>query len=69
VTKHLLTEASVRLTGTRIAVYDLFQKKRILNVTVDPLPKNDYDFALSPDGSELAILDDREVSVYSVPIQ
>jgi len=29
VTKHLLTEASVRLTGTRIAVYDLFQKKRI----------------------------------------
>lgn len=48
-------------------MYDLLQKKRILFVNIDPLPKNDYDFALSPDGSKLAILNDRNVSVCSVP--
>jgi hypothetical protein len=66
VTKHLLSEPSSRITGTHIAVYDLAQKKRILTVNVDPLPKNDYDFVLSPDGSRLAVLNDREVTVYSV---
>jgi len=33
------------------------------------LPKSDYDFALSPDGSKLAVLNDRSVSLYAVPIQ
>jgi hypothetical protein len=67
--KHLLTEPSVRITATRIAVYDLTLKKHVLTVSVEPLPKNDYDFALSPGGSKLAILNDRNVSVYSVPVE
>ena len=67
--KHLLTEPSVCLTGLQVAVYDLTQKRRIFTVNVEPLPKNDYDFAVSPDGSMLAVLNDRNVSVYSVPMQ
>ena len=59
----LLAETQVSITTTQIAVYDLTLKRRILTVNVDPLPKNDYDFALSPDGSKLAILNDRRVSV------
>ena len=64
--KHLLSEPSVCLTGLQVAVYDLALQKRVSTVNVDPLPKNDYDFALSPDGSNLAILNDRKVSVYLV---
>jgi hypothetical protein len=66
--KHLLTEPSVCLTGLQVAVYDLSRKQRVFTVNVDPLPKNDYDFGLSPDGSKLAILNDRNISVYSVPV-
>lgn len=69
VEKHLLTESRVCLTGIQVAVYNLALKKRVRTVTVDPLPKNDYDFALSPDGSKLVILNDRKVSVYRVPVQ
>jgi hypothetical protein len=65
VEKHLLTEPRVCLTGMDVAVYDLSLKKRVLTATIDPLPKNDYDLALSPDGSKLAILNDRKVSVFS----
>jgi len=69
VKKHPFTEASVRVTALRIAVYDMTVKKQILAVPVDPLPKSAYDFALSPDGSKLAILNGRNVSVYAVPTQ
>jgi hypothetical protein len=69
VKKHLLAESSVRVMAAHIVVYDLILKKQILTVNVNPLPKNDYDFALSPDGSKLAILNDRKVSVYSIPAQ
>ena len=67
VKKHLLTEPSVCLTGLQVAVYDLSRKQRVFTVGVDPLPKNDYDVALSPDGAKLAVLNDRRASVYSVP--
>ncbi len=63
------TGKGIRLVATRLVVYDLSLKKPVLTVDVAPLPKNDYDFALSPDGSELAILNDRKVSVCSVPVQ
>jgi hypothetical protein len=69
VKKHFLAEPSVRVTATHIVVYDLTLKKQILTVNVNPLPKNDYDLALSPDGSKLAILNDRKVSVCAVPVQ
>lgn len=67
--KPVLGERRTCLDGLRVAVYDLTLKKRILTLNVDPLPKNDYDFALSPDGSALAILNDRKVSIYKVLVQ
>jgi hypothetical protein len=69
VKRHIFTENNEHLTARHIAIYDLLQKKRILSVNVNPLPKTDYDFTLSPDGSKLAILMDRTVSVCSVPVQ
>jgi len=66
--KPLLAEWSTCVSGLAIAVYDLALKKRVITVKVDPLPMNDYHFALSPDASKLAILNDRNVSVYSLPI-
>lgn len=67
--KHIASKASMSITARRIGVYDVSVKKWALTVDVVPLPKNDYDFALSPDGSKLAILNDRKVSVYAVPMQ
>lgn len=60
-------ERSMRLLAVHAEVYDLLSKKRVLNVEVAPLPKNEYDLALSPDGSKLAILNDRTVLVYAIP--
>jgi hypothetical protein len=62
-------DTDVRRTRMGVAVYNSSLKKRVLAVNVAPMPKSDYDFALSPDGSKLAILNDRKVSVYSVPVQ
>ena len=62
---HLFTEASISLLSVDVAVYDLTLKQCVLNVEIAPLPTNDYDLALSPDGSMLAILDDRRISVYA----
>ena len=61
-------DTDVRRTRMGVAVYNSSLKKRVLSVNVAPLPKSYYDFALSPDGSKLAILNDRKVSVYSVPV-
>ena len=61
-------ESSRRITAAHIVVYDLALKKQILILNVQPLPTSYYDFALFPDGSELAVLNDRTVAAYSVPI-
>jgi hypothetical protein len=61
-------DTDVHRTRMGVAVYNSSLKKRVLRVNVAPMPKNDYDFSLSPDGSKLAILNDRKVSVYSVPV-
>lgn len=66
--RHILTESSVCLDGVQVAVYDVKLRKRVLTVNVAPLPTSDYDVALSPDGSKLAILADRKVSVFAVPV-
>jgi hypothetical protein len=63
-----LFDTDVRRTRMGVAVYNSLLKKRVVTVNVDPLPKKNHDFALSPDGSKLAILNDREVSVYTVPV-
>ena len=63
------TGKGVRLVATDLLVYDPSIRKRLLTIELSPLPKNDYDFALSPDGSKLAVLNDRNVSVYSVPTE
>lgn len=59
-------DKDVRWTATRIVVFDLSVKKPILSLNVAPLPRDNYDFALSPDGSKLAVLNDGTLSVYSV---
>jgi len=41
----------------------------VLTLDVKPLPKVDFDFALSPDGSKLAILNDRNVTVFLIPLE
>jgi len=69
VKKPLLAEARTCLDGLEVAVYDLVLKKRILRLDVDSLPKRNYELALSPDGSSLAVLNDRNVSVYSVSVR
>jgi hypothetical protein len=66
--RHVFSEASQRLVSTRVEVFNLSLRKRILTVDVTPLPRSDYDFALSPDGSSLAVLNDRTVSVYLIPV-
>jgi hypothetical protein len=65
--KSLLAERRSCLDGLQVAVYSVALKKRVLAVNIDPLPDKDYDVALSPDGSKLAILNDRTLSLYAVP--
>lgn len=50
-----------------VVVYDLIRRLRVLTVEVTSQPKGAYGFALSPDGSKLAILKDHVVSEYSIP--
>jgi hypothetical protein len=65
--RRFLREPTICLSGLQVVGYDLDQRKEILALNVDPVPKNDYDFALSPDGSKVAILNDRTVTVYALP--
>ena len=55
------------LSTLRIVVYDLVQKRCLQSVVISPLPSHYYDFALSPDGTKLAVLNDRTVTVYQLP--
>ncbi|MHB8486198.1 MAG: hypothetical protein ACYDCM_10800 [Candidatus Acidiferrales bacterium] len=66
---HVLTEASSRRISTQILVCDSLLRHCPLTVDVTPIPPwdSDYDFALSPDGSKLAVLNGRDVSVFFVP--
>ena len=61
-------DRDVRMAKKRVAVYDITSMKRLVVIEVLPLPSTRCDFAVSPDGSKLAILNDRTLSVYSVPI-
>jgi hypothetical protein len=65
----LALESYPRVTAIHIRLYDMALKKEIFTVGVSPLPRRYYDLALSPDGSRLAVLNDREVTVWAVPVQ
>ncbi|HJT01473.1 MAG TPA: hypothetical protein VJ756_20430, partial [Terriglobales bacterium] len=56
--------SSVKRSDTTILVYNVGSHKRIFRIRVDPVPHADYDFALAPDGSKLAIMIDGSVKVY-----
>jgi hypothetical protein len=60
-------DTDVRMTAISIAVYSIPHRKRVLTIQLSPLPTQNCDFALSPDGSRLAILNDGDLLVYSVP--
>lgn len=66
---HIFTEYSDRHLSTQVLVCDSSLKACPLIADISPLPKwnSDYDIALSPDGSKLAVLNGRKVSVYLVP--
>lgn len=51
---------------TRILVYDITSRKRVSSVDVDPIPKSGYDFALAPDGSKLAVMNDNKMTVHAI---
>jgi hypothetical protein len=59
-------DRDVTWTASRIAVYDLSVKTASFCVDIAPLPHDTYDYALSPDGTKLAVLNDGVVSVYWV---
>ena len=54
----------IRRSRTRILIYDTNLRKRISSVQVVPIPKGDYDFALSRDGSKLAVMIDDHLNIY-----
>jgi len=54
----------IRRSRTRILIYDTNLRKRISSVQVVPIPKADYDFALSRDGSKLAVMIDDHLNIY-----
>ena len=66
--RHFLSEDTQRVIGTRIAIYDL-TIRRSFSIDVVPLPHEHYDFALSSDGSKLAILNNSTVTLCHVPVE
>jgi len=62
----LLDYSRIKRSQTRILIYDTTLRKRISSVWVDPIPQKDYDFALAPDGSTLAVMVDDKLKVYTV---
>ncbi len=52
---------------TSVIVYDLASRSRIIEVEVEPLPETTFDYALSTDGTLLAVLADGVITVYGIP--
>lgn len=61
-----LWDIDTRISSVNITAYNTLLRKSILSLRLDPLPKQYYDFAFSPDGSKLAILTDGNVTVYKL---
>jgi hypothetical protein len=67
VKKPFLREPEICFVGLEIVVFNLNLKRQVLKLNIAPLPTDAYDFALSPDGTKLAVLEDRKVSLYAIP--
>ena len=65
--KKILAESREVRSATYVAIFDLSKKVQIPSINISPMPNDDYDLALSPDGSKLAVLTDRRVYVYALP--
>ena len=65
--KSFLRESELCLVGLQIVAFDLNLRKQVLKLNINPHPTEAYDFALSPDGSKLAVLADRTVYLYAIP--
>ena len=61
-------DTAVRRSQTKVVVYDLLRKQRSVEIEVLPLPSFVYKFALSPDGSLLAVMIDSTVKVYRLHV-
>ena len=60
------TGKGIKIISMEIVVYDLKLKKRLCKIGVTSIPNNDFAYSLSQDGSKLAVLNDRNISMYSI---
>lgn len=56
-----------RVTRLRVAVYDVTTHAVVFNLELKPVPRQNFDFALSPTGSTLAVLADGLVKLFALP--
>lgn len=55
------------LTGQTVTVYQTESGKQILHVDCTPIARSGENFALSPDGMNLAVIRENAIEVYSLP--
>lgn len=55
---------SAERRGTRVVVYNAVERKHVAVVRIEPQPKNDYNFAIAPDGSALGVMVDGRLQLY-----
>jgi hypothetical protein len=59
----------VRPRKARIFVYDAVNRRRLASVSVEPTPKGVLEYAVSPDGTRLAIMRDDQLQIIPIPAQ
>jgi hypothetical protein len=69
IARHFLSESTRKVIERDIVVYDVQGMRRLSTINIEPLPMFSLSVALSPDGSKIAVLDDRRVTLYRVSQQ